>query len=213
MFSCPKFASRTFKLMKHEIIERAESLFLKYGFKSITMDDMARELGISKKTLYQHFKNKDDLVENVVNSHMDKECAMVDKLIASAKNALDEIFLIARMYIEHLEQISPSAIYDLQKYYGKLYSEVMARQDQFDLELISKNIKRGQKEGFYRKDIKVEIVAKMFTKLTLVVVNEMANKNSKYSRRDLVKELHQYHMRSLTTTDGQLKWEKLYKQL
>lgn len=198
---------------KHEIAGRTEALFLKYGIRSVTMDDIARELGISKKTLYQHFDNKDDLVETVVKNHMQREREMARQIQAEATDALEEMFLMAKMYIEELEAISASAVFDLQKYYGKLWAECMQRQDEFDVDFIVKNIQRGRKEGLYRKDMEAEIVAKIFNKSTLMVLNEMADSNSKFSRRELIKQLHDYHVHSLATTVGLETWKKLLKQL
>ena len=199
--------------IKNDITERAEALFLKYGFRSVTMDDIARELGISKKTLYQHFTNKDDLVETVVKNHIEKEHIEIGRLISGAGNALDEMFRVAKMYIEQMEGISPSAVFDLQKYYGKLWEYILKEQDEFDISFIIRNIKRGRKEGYYRKNMEAEIVAKIFNKSTHMVVNEMANRNPKFSRKKLVKELHDYHVRSIATPKGLAVWEKLFNSI
>lgn len=177
------------------------------------MDDLARELSISKKTIYQFFSNKDELVQKVIFHHMERDFKRVADLVSQSKDAIDEMFLIAKLYVEQIELISQSTVYDLQKYYKRLWDEVLEKQDKHDIACISKNIKRGQREGFYRKNIEADIIAKMFTKLTLVVLNEMANKNSQHSRKKLVKELHDYHMRSLTNEVGLAKWKKQLKSI
>jgi AcrR family transcriptional regulator len=208
--SKPNFANQPESMdAKKDILEQAEVLFLKYGFRSVTMDDIAREMAVSKKTLYQHFKNKDQLVEDVVAHHTAKEQTMVAELQKESVNALDEMVRIAKLYAVELEKISPSAVYDLQKYYGKLWEETLKSQEEYDVAFIMDNLKRGRKEGFYRRNLDDEMVAKIFNKATLVIVNEMSNVNSKMSQKRMLKELHDYHMRSITTPEGLTEWKKL----
>ncbi len=194
--------------IRDEIISRSEQLFLRLGIRSITMEDMSRELGISKKTLYQHFENKDALVEAVISTHVAREREIMDGICGSSADAMDEIRNIGAFITATIEDVSPSALFDLQKYYRKSWELLMNKQDTQVMGCIMKNIERGIKEGLYRSDLNPEIVAKIYSKATFMVVDEISQSASKFSRRELIWELHNYHMHAISTPKGLKTWEK-----
>lgn len=193
--------------VKQEIIARSEPLFLRIGVKSVSMDDIARELGISKKTLYQHFDNKDSLVEEVFRTHVERQQEVMCSISNNAENALDEIRKIGAFLTTMIEDISPSALYDLQKYYRKSWELLMKNKDVHVLNCIMKNIGRGIQEGLYREDLQVEITAKIYAKATFMVVDELSNSNSRFSRKQLIRELHGYHVHAIATPKGMKLWK------
>ena len=103
--------------LKQRILHRAEDLFLRYGIKSVTMDDIARELGISKKTLYQFVENKTDLIQQIFRQKIEGEIKLIAEIRATAQDAIDEMMKIARHAIDELRKLTPTIVYDLQKYY------------------------------------------------------------------------------------------------
>ena len=195
--------------LKEEITIRAEKMFLKLGVRSVTMDDIARELGISKKTLYQHFENKDKLVAEVVITHVDREKNMLDGICEQSENAVDEMLKMGAFITAMIEDVSPSALYDLQKYYRKSWETLMKKQDEQNSCCIVKNIERGREEGLYRKDLNTDIIAKLYGKATYMIVEELSVPNSRFTRRELIWELHDYHIRAISTAKGLGLWKEL----
>lgn len=147
--------------MKNKIMQRAAASFMKYGFRSVSMDDIARELGISKKTLYQYFENKEDLILQTVNAHIEEEKCHGEEIIKIAQNALQAFLLMVKQDIKEFREISPSAIYDLKKYYSEAWNVIQDLQRGHGVQMILDNLKRGIAEGLYRTDFNPEIVARM----------------------------------------------------
>ena len=106
---------------KAHILQKSHALFMRYGIKSVTMDDIARELAVSKKTLYQFFENKADLLQQIANENMEKDKAMMARALTDSKNAIDEFLHMARYITNEISQISPTALYDMQKYYPEIW--------------------------------------------------------------------------------------------
>lgn len=199
--------------VKQEILSRSEPLFLRLGVKSVSMDDIARELGISKKTLYQHFDNKDSLVEEVIQTHVERQQQAMCFISTNAENALDEMRKIGAFITTMIEDISPGALYDLQKYYRKSWELLMKNQDEHVLNSIMKNIRRGIQEGLYRENLHVEITAKIYAKATFMIVDELSDSSSNFSRRLLIRELHGYHVHAITTPKGMELWNQYNSEI
>ena len=199
--------------VRDEIIARAEQLFMRIGVKSVTMDDISRELGISKKTLYQHFENKDNLIEAVVSTHVDRERQVMEGICSKAIDALDEIRTIGVFITATIEDVSPSTLFDLQKYYHKSWELLIKKQDEQMINCIVKNIEKGKAEGHYRAEVNPDIIARIYAKATYLVVEEVANPNSKFSRRELIWELHNYHIHALATPAGLALWKQYNSEM
>lgn len=142
-------------------IERVEALFMRYGIKSITMDDVASELGISKKTLYNLVTSKDDLVIKVLELHISREKEQCFKLSSMAPNALEEIFIILESNSKEISQMRTNIVNDLQKYHREAWELIRKFHYDFVFDVIKENLLRGRSEGLYRDDFNVEIVAKL----------------------------------------------------
>ena len=191
-----------------DILTKAEHLFLTLGIRSISMDDICRELGMSKKTLYQYFKNKDALVQTVIESHVEREQEEIDEIVASSSDAIDELCKIGSKVIRNIEDVSASTLFDLQKYYRSSFEILMKKQDGFIFECFHKNIIRGILEGLYRENVNPEIVAGIYAKTSYFVVEALSDSNFKYTRKQMVNELYNYHVRGIATVKGVRLWEK-----
>ncbi|MBI1224136.1 MAG: TetR family transcriptional regulator [Bacteroidetes bacterium] len=194
--------------IKEEILARSEQLFMRLGIKSVTMDDVSKELGMSKKTLYQHFENKDRLVEEVINTHVERDKACTEKITEAAKDALDEMHKMGVFLASHIEIISPSTLFDLQKYYFKTWEMLMKKQDEQIINSIINNIQNGISEGYYRPDVNATVIARIYAKSAYMIVEEIANPNSKFSRKEMIWELHNYHVHAIATPKGLKLWKK-----
>ncbi len=147
---------------KDEIAIKAGEMFMKYGIKSVSMDDLSRELGISKKTIYTHFSDKNVLIHHVLRSHLEMIQGGCDSIMGSCENAIDELFTIINLTAKDMNSIHPSVIFDLQKYHPEVWKLIDDHERCFVLPFIKENIIRGRKEGFYRMDFNVEIVAQIY---------------------------------------------------
>ncbi len=196
-----------------EIIHRSEQLFMKLGIRSVSMDDISRELGISKKTLYQHFENKDSLVEAVIASHILRAKDGIEGICKQAGNALEEIRNIGVFIMASIKDVSPSTLYDLQKYHYRSWVLFRQKQDRQVIGSIMKNIERGVSEGLYRKDLTPEIIAKIYAKAANMIVEEISNAQSSFSRRQLIWELHNYHIHAIATPKGLELWKQYNSEI
>lgn len=145
---------------KNRIAEKAEALYMRFGIRSVSMENMAEELGMSKKTLYQYYADKDELVEEVVKRHtlaIRIECEQIAK---EAQDAIHEIFLIMQRVMEDFRNMNPMVLFDLQKFHSKGFQRFNEYKNEFLLHFIRCNIERGIKEGFYRADVHLEIMSR-----------------------------------------------------
>ena len=180
---------------QHEhILEKSSQLFMRYGIKSISMDDLARELGISKKTLYQFVENKADLIEQVFQRKITEEQQAMARFRESSTDAIEEILKIAKHVIGVLRQLSPTTMYDLQKYYQQIWKKVEGLQKLHIYGIILNNLRWGMDQGLYRQDMNPEIVAKLYVAKTSFVADEDLFPASDYKLEDLFREHNNYHV-------------------
>ena len=139
---------RNFATMsQEEILEGAKELFMRYGIKSITMDDVAREMGISKKTLYQHVKNKTDLIERIIHQHIHEEKECLSEMPANAHDAIEQVLMIAQYVVKVLRSMRPTTMFDLKKYYRSCWNMMEEFQQEYMYEMIRSNIEQGVKRA------------------------------------------------------------------
>jgi TetR/AcrR family transcriptional regulator, cholesterol catabolism regulator len=206
--------SKTALTLKDNIVLKSRNLFLKYGIKSVAMDDIARELGISKKTLYQHFETKNDLIKTVAEYNLANDIRMVTEIQATAKDAIDEMFLVARHVIDEIVQIqSPTLIFDLQKYYPEMWQAFENFQNQQIANHIQQNIERGVKEGFYRPEANATIISRIYAGSSLCVIDEKMFPLKQFDKIKLFKEFFVYHIRGIATAKGLKLLEKRLESL
>ncbi len=146
----------------NRIIENAAALYNKVGIKSITMDDVARELGISKKTLYQYVTDKKDLVKKVCNWEMKKKQDAFMQLSQKTMNAVEEIIEVNKLVLHLIKDYSPTKFYDLKKYYPDIYKQIRREQRENMFHAMVANLRKGKEEGFFREDLDEMIIAKLY---------------------------------------------------
>ncbi len=188
--------------LKPEILEGASSLFMRYGIKSVTMDDISRELGISKKTLYQYVENKADLIKQTMELHIDEEKKMISQLKETADDAIHEIVILAKHITQMLREIPPGFTYDLQKYYRKCWEIVDKYNHSHIYGTIKDNIERGIKQGVYREGINPDIIAKLYVGKTSLITDEEVFPLRNYKKDILFEQYISYHLRGIASTKG-----------
>lgn len=144
---------------KERILIKAEELFMRYGIRSITMDDIARELAISKKTIYQYFQDKDALVEQVAERYFSRDQEQIHRICQHTENAIDEVILISQHLKNRLKGVNPSVFFDLQRYHPKTWALWQEHKRNFIIAQVRRNLEQGIAEGLYRKDLDVEALA------------------------------------------------------
>jgi len=145
-----------------DILSKTFELYEKYAIKRVTMDDVARELGISKKTLYQFVANKNELVEKVIRSEIELAGKRHESIKFMNLNSIGELFEVSKMMNERLKKHNPALFFDLRKYYPAIFKEITKIKREKAYESVLNNLKKGMKEGLYRKEINPDIIAKIY---------------------------------------------------
>ena len=144
------------------ILSKVRELYTKYGIKSITMDDVAKELGISKKTLYQHVTDKEDLVGKFIDNEIELRQKQICECFKAGYNAIEELFEISFFMNKLMREQNPATEHDLKKYYPEQYQKIVKVRREGMFSYILLNLKKGKKEGLYRDDMDDEVIAKLY---------------------------------------------------
>jgi len=188
--------------MKEKILEKSTEMFLNYGFKSVTMDDIANEMGVSKKTIYTHFVNKTDLVEKVTLALFDFISQGIDMICSLDHNPIQEIYDIKKFVMKHLKDEKSSPQYQLQKYYPKLYATLKKKQLEVMNSCVEDNLNRGIKDGLYRESINVEFVSRIYFNGINGIKDLELFPLQKFSLNTLMEYFLEYHLRGICTEKG-----------
>lgn len=187
---------------KLEILHGASAIFMRYGVKSVTMDDVARELGISKKTIYQYFKDKNDLVTEIIIAKTQEDKFACNSVSGESENAIDEMFGISRMIIAKISSINPAVFYDLQKYHPKAWNIMNEHRWEFVHKSFLDNIKRGIAEGVYREDMNPEIIARMNVSMTDMIFNGKTFRTTIFKYDMVFEEMYRFQIHGMANENG-----------
>ena len=191
--------------MKEKIINKAKDMFLRLGFKSITMDDIAGEMCISKKTIYKYFANKELLIQESTQVLHKEVHEIITEIISRDYNAIEENFQIRKMFADMFKSTDTSPIYQLKKHYPEVYEKAIEYQVQECESCFKQNIEKGIAQGLYRKDINIEVYVKLYYAL-ISTINE--NTRSEREAAALEMEALEYHTRAMATEKGIAELEK-----
>ena len=187
----------------HRILDETAKVFWKLGIKSVTMDDVATRLGISKKTLYQYVTDKNDLVDRVLK-HL-STCYKCDiDLVRGRKdqNAIDELYAVTTTVAGQLQGIHPSIHFDLEKYHPEAFRNMRANKRREIFECHVENMERGIKEGLYREDLNIPMIATIYIARFDMVFDGTLFPPDKFSMNDLHWEIFRYHVRGIASKKG-----------
>ncbi len=199
--------------LKNKIFIKAEEMFMRYGAKSVTMDDISKALGISKKTLYQYVDNKGDLISKIITFYIERENDVMLKLRAKSKDAIEDFFLISQHVNKHLRSIQPVAMYDLQKYYTEQWEMMRSLNHKFIYNIIKENLEKGIAEDLYREDLRCDIVARLYVSRIDTFLDPKVFPFEKYTRMELHHEFIKYHLHAIVSRKGKLKIDKYYQMM
>ncbi|GAB2789136.1 AcrR family transcriptional regulator [Hymenobacter luteus] len=147
--------------IKDRILQESLHLFTRNGIKSVSMDDIASHLGISKKTLYKWYENKDQIVSAVISTHLNGVQGECEGIVGQARNAVDEMIQMMDWAKRQFSNVNPSAIHDLRKYYPAAWNLFHAHKNKYILSQIQANLQRGVAEGLYRPDLDIEVLSRL----------------------------------------------------
>jgi TetR/AcrR family transcriptional regulator, cholesterol catabolism regulator len=198
--------------MKKELIKKISLLYQKYGIKSMTMDDVANELGISKKTLYQYFADKAELVKEIVSDTISEQACMFSELSDKRLNAIEVLYNISMYVSKFLNEMNPSISFDLRKYYPEAWEILGNHKKNHIYNSIKVNMQKGINEGLYRPELKVELIAAIYVLRTEHVLNfEPYEDDKEYTSSEIFEELIEYHIRGIATPKGIKCFEEILK--
>jgi AcrR family transcriptional regulator len=195
--------------MKEKILAKATEMFLNYGFKSVTMDDLAEQLGISKKTIYANFKNKTKLVEASTLFLFEFISDGINLICELEKNPIEELFAIKSFVMEHLKDEKTSPQYQLQKYYPQLFISLKKRQFDVMNECVFENLERGVKLGVYREDMDLNFITRLYFNGIIGIKDVETFPVKTFTPTYLLESYLEYHIRAIATEKGLQTMEKL----
>ena len=187
---------------KEKIVNGALELYMRMGVKSVNMDKVATNLGISKKTLYVYFDNKQDLVNHCFQKHYDLVSEMINTTAAQFENAIDELFAIDESCSLVMKQTNPYLLGELKRYYPNTWALIEQLKQKVLFNIMKKNLNKGVEQGIYRKEIDVDIIAKLMINRIDALINEEVFPLTHYDFRKLLKEIRIYHLRGVATLKG-----------
>jgi AcrR family transcriptional regulator len=184
-----------------QILLQARSIFMRYGLKSVTMDDVCREMGMSKKTLYQFVCDKSDLVKRTIELEIKNDQEQVELILAKKLNAIDELFEISALISEKLKYVHPSVIFDMQKYYPEAYTIMSKYRSEYIVKTIINNTNRGREQGIFHDDFNVLVISKFYSlKMEMMIDPSFISENN--SLPDIFFEHLKYHIRGIANQNG-----------
>lgn len=187
---------------KKEILKRTMDLFYKEGIRSCTMGEICTFQQISKKTLYKFFSDKNDLVNAVMASELDRTDKEVKEIMAKGLNAIDESFELSQHVIDNISDLPPRLFYEMEKYYPEAYKLFENHQNECIRVSVTKNLEKGIKEGLYRLDLNVDIIVSIhLTNLYNLLSAKLINTKD-YSFTTIYRELFIYHTHGISSQEG-----------
>lgn len=196
-----------------QILEQVRKLYRRYGIKSVTMDYVARQLCISKKTLYEHFRDKEDLVRSILFLEHEIHAGIHDEIAAQNQNAVEEILAVYKLIHKRFLDYNPSMEYDIRKYYPDLYKDIKEIRRKYMYESFLRNMNKGKKEGLYRRELNANIIARLH-----VFRIENLYDNDLFSIEEITsfqvfQELFVYHLHGILSTSGLAFFRKNYNKM
>lgn len=187
---------------KREIVYKASDIYMRYGVKSMTMDEMARQLGVSKKTLYLHVKDKNDLVEQCMLMQHENEQEQIAKIISETENAIEQMWQISQYIVSELQKVHPSIFFDLAKYHPSVIQMMQCHKDEFICGCIEENLVNGIKQGFYRENLNPKVISSIYVRLIDIMMGGSISQQSNLKADEVYSEMFRYHIRGCASKKG-----------
>ncbi|WP_157976021.1 TetR/AcrR family transcriptional regulator [Lewinella sp. IMCC34191] len=187
---------------QRKLIASAEDMFKRIGIRSVSMDDIAREIGVSKKTLYQTVETKEHLVSMVMAEQTCEDIDVLQQHHVEAHDAIDEQLRNTRHFIRRMRSISPTAIHDLQKYYPQIFHTRVRSHHQFFLDRVKDNLNRGIAEGLYREAIDPDVIAHLYVGMTSIILDRNTFPAHDRPLSEILRQYSTYHFNGIVNEAG-----------
>lgn len=187
---------------KAELVQRARELFMQYGVRSITMSELASRMGISKKTVYQYFEDKEALVEAAMVSNLHQERDCVFNLVGTNENPVHAFLDVSTMYRNLVRTMKPHVILELKRYYPKVYALVEAHKQDMTFRTVQQNLKRGIASGHYRATLDPLVLARFFAHMPEMMMQTGADLEDTYGLQDVFEAIFTNFLQGLLTDAG-----------
>lgn len=193
--------------IKEKLLDTARDMYMRLGIKSISMDDIAREMGVSKKTIYSVVETKRALVQMVIEDDACRDIEVLTSNHLAARDAIDEFLRNSRYFIRQMRKISPATMRDLQKYYPGVWKEqVEAHHDEFR-HSVAANLERGMEEGLYRGDLDSDTIAQFYVASMMSIIDRTVFPATDRPLIDIISEHARYHFHGITNQFGRERLE------
>ncbi|MEJ6776735.1 MAG: TetR/AcrR family transcriptional regulator [Crocinitomicaceae bacterium] len=193
---------------KLEILDRASVVYMKFGVKSVTMDDLARELAISKKTIYNYFNDKNDLVTSIIEMKVHMDSAVCTNTAAQSENAIDELIQISEVVTKQFNNFNPIVFSDIKKFHKDAWQVIETHKMIFVLNMITKNIERGIQEKIYRANLNPSIAAKLYVASSDAAMNPEIFRWPEFKFQDVFLEMIRLQINGMANDTGRLYLKK-----
>jgi AcrR family transcriptional regulator len=184
------------------ILDCAEKLFTRYGIRSVTMDDVAKQAGVSKKTLYQFFNDKNHLVECIIKQFIEHHTENLKEIRTVSENAIDEYYRVIAIAMEEFLEVQPVFMHDLSKFFPGVWNQILEFQHIFIKQYMYENLDRGMKEGLFRNDINLDILSSYYASSVTTLFSHQLFPPSKMNFNELFTELFKYHSNAVMSDKG-----------
>jgi len=191
--------------MKEQILKAATEMFLNLGFKSVTMDDLANRLGISKKTIYSHFENKTCLVAESSRNLFKRICTGIESICQCGKDPIEEMYEVMEFVSQQLKNEKASPQYQLQKYYPDIHREMTHKKFELVKEHVQNNIEKGVALGLYRDNLNTEFITRIYFAGTNSLKEQEIFPEQQFDKSELMRQFLEYHLRGIVTPKGRQK--------
>ncbi len=188
--------------MREKIISKSEGLFLSLGFKSITMDDIANAMGISKKTIYAHFSNKTELVEVVIFSTLDQIFQGIDKINETSVNPIEKLYKIKMFVLNYFKNEKVSSQHQLKKYYPQIYERLQIKQFEKMHSSFENSLEMGINTGLFRAGIDINFISRLYFNGMTAIRDISIFPESDFDKDYLFESYLEYHLRAIVTKQG-----------
>lgn len=185
-----------------ELVEKSAQVFLKYGIRAVTMDDLARELGISKKTIYKYFNDKDELIRTIIEFKTQSDREICSVAVRQAENAIDEMIRISEFMSEMLQDVHSSVFFDLQKYHRDAWEIMENHKNTFVRNQIKGNIERGVEEGMYRSNADANILSISYVATMGSLFDGHSFPLNEYKFSRVFNQIIRFQVRGLASAEG-----------
>jgi AcrR family transcriptional regulator len=190
------------------ILERSSQLFLKFGIRNISMDEIARDLGISKKTLYAYVDNKADLLDKIFDYSDLQDAQKYWDRLSKSQNAIDQLLEVSKIVNENFKNLKPSVSFELKKFYPAIFEKFMTRKREHIFEKIFINMEQGIKEGLYREDLNKEVITKLYVQKLESVHSSEYITEAEFTFEKIFEVMFENHIRGISNEKGINYFEK-----